>query len=63
MNKKIIILALAFALATTGCGVLERIGAKVTGYTSQCVGNVLYYQFTSGSAVAYNTDGTIKTCK
>lgn len=37
-------------------------GAKVTGYTKQCVGGVVYYQFTSGSSVAYNTDGTIKLC-
>jgi hypothetical protein len=64
LKKLIILLALAFVFTTTsGCGILERIGAKVTGYTEQCVGNVLYYQFTSGSSVAYNTDGTIKTCK
>lgn len=49
-------------LLLTGCGAIEREVASFTGYSKICVDKVEYIQFTSGASVAYNTDGTIKTC-
>ena len=46
----------------TACGSINRGCASVTGSSKECVDGVLYIQFTSGSSVAYNTDGTIKRC-
>lgn len=50
-------------LALSGCGYIDR---KLAGYTGDgtrtCVDGVLYLQFTSGASVAYNPDGSIKTC-
>jgi len=60
MNKALPILAI---LTLSGCGVLERSTATLTGYSSICVGGVMYYQFTSGASVAYNKDGSIKLCR
>jgi hypothetical protein len=60
MNKAILIASCIFAFA--GCGVTSKIGAKFTGSSTVCVDGVEYLQFTSGATVAYNTDGTIKTC-
>ena len=59
--KNIILLSLA-TLTLTGCGVLERFGASMTGHSKICVDGVQYLQFASGATVAYNRDGTIKTC-
>lgn len=58
-------LAVLFAaLMLSGCGKLDRMAASMTGSASKsCEDGVLYYQFTSGAAVAYNTDGTVKLCK
>lgn len=51
------------ALTLSGCGRIERWWAGVTGDgTNICVEGVVYIQFTSGVTVAYNRDGTIKTC-
>ena len=59
--KKIILILI---ILTFNCGLWDRITAGVTGGSSDvCMNGVLYYQFTSGSAVAYNTDGTVKLCK
>jgi hypothetical protein len=65
MNKTIRFAALiALAITMTGCGYIDR---KLAGYTGNatktCVDGVLYLQFTSGATVAYNPDGTVKTCK
>ena len=60
--KKVILIA-ALTLTLTGCGWLDRLGATVTGNTSEvCEYGVMYLQFTSGASVAYNPDGTVKTC-
>lgn len=60
-NFRIVVLILAFALLA-GCGRVERSVASWTGYSRICVDGVQYIQFTSGATVAYNRDGTIKTC-
>jgi len=50
-------------LLVSGCGAIDRAVAKVTGDGSEvCQDNVIYLQFTSGTSVKYNTDGTIATC-
>ncbi len=59
--KTIILVLLAITLS--GCGWFERKAASVTGGGfSTCFEDVKYVQFTSGASVAYNADGTIKTC-
>ena len=64
MKKSVMIGTIAvLALTLTGCGALDRLGAHITGDASEtCHGGVLYLQFTSGASVAYNQDGTVKTC-
>ena len=46
----------------SGCGWFDRQVASATGYSTACVEGVKYLQFTSCATVAYNRDGTIKTC-
>ena len=59
-----IILAIVLTISVTGCGRFDRWFAGITGSASEeCVDGVAYLQFTSGASVAYNRDGTIKTCK
>ena len=51
-------------LGLCGCtGGLMRSKALLGGYTSICIDRVVYLQFFSGATVAYNPDGTIKTCE
>lgn len=55
---------LVICILVTGCGKADRWVAGMTGGASKaCVDGVEYLQFTSGATVAYNTDGTIKTCE
>ena len=64
MEKRMIRYSLMFLTIAffTACGSINRGCASVTGSSKECVDGVLYIQFTSGSSVAYNTDGTIKRC-
>lgn len=55
-------LIIFISLLLSSCGYFERSVASYTGYSQYCIDAVTYYQFTSGVSVAYNTDGTIKTC-
>jgi hypothetical protein len=51
-------------LSLTGCGRFDRWVAGWTGDGAKtCVDGVLYLQFTSGTSVAYNPDGSIKKCE
>ena len=63
MKKYFCIVLAGVILSLFGCGKFDLISAKVTGYSSQCVDGVQYLQFSSGASVAYNPNGTIKTCK
>jgi hypothetical protein len=57
------IISLMFvAVLLSGCGAFDRIGAGLTGYTTNCVDGVKYLQFPSGVTVKYNQNGTIATC-
>jgi len=56
-------LLIAAILALSGCGVADRMIGSATGFARTCVDGVLYYQFTSGAAVAYSPDGKVKACK
>ena len=59
--KKLIIILVCVAL--TGCGVVDRFFASMTGDgTPTCWKGVVYVQFTSGASVAYNRDGSIMQC-
>lgn len=58
--KKLMIILLV--LMISGCGTADKIEAKITGYSKKCIDNVVYLQFASGATVAYNVDGSIKTC-
>ena len=62
LKKLILIPCLSLILVLPGCGLFERVDAGLTGSSTLCVDGVEYLQFTSGASVAYNTDGTIKTC-
>lgn len=57
-----IISLLFVAVLLSGCGVFDRMGAGLTGYTTSCVDGVKYLQFPSGVTVKYNQNGTIATC-
>lgn len=46
-----------------GCGGCLRMEAHWTGYSSQCINGVVYYQFASGAAVAYEKDGKVVVCQ
>lgn len=59
--KYLMIAVLAFGLV--GCGQVDRTVAKYTGYSTVCVDNVEYIQFTSGATVKYDTKGNVVTCK
>lgn len=50
-------------LLLSGCGVGDRVVGGITGFARTCADGVMYYQFTSGAAPAYNLDGTLKACK
>ena len=52
-----------FVLFVSSCGRFERWTASWTGYSELCVDGVVYLQFTSGSSVKYNPNGTIVTCQ
>lgn len=59
---KTIILAAAI-LTLSGCGAIDRMFVTWTGdATSVCKYGVEYLQFTSGSSVAYNQDGSVRKC-
>jgi len=61
---KHLIVAALVTTALTGCGQVDRTVSKYTGKPSTvCYEGVQYLQFTSGASVAYNTDGTVKTCR
>jgi hypothetical protein len=60
--KKILSIII-ISILMCGCGTADKMRAKVTGNSKQCIDNVLYIQFPSGASVAYNTDGTIKVCE
>lgn len=51
-------------VSLVGCGQVDRTIAKYTGDpVAVCYQGVEYVQFTSGASVAYNVDGTVRTCK
>ena len=61
--KKILCLGI-LSLVLSGCGKIDREIAKMTGSGAKtCVEGVMYLQFTSGTTVMYNKDGTIKLCQ
>ncbi len=61
MKTLVILLALT---SLTGCGVVDRFFAGITGDgTPTCWKGVTYVQFTSGASVAYNKDGSIMLCE
>ena len=55
-------LAVAAVAILSGCGYVDRVAASATGHSTMCVEGVKYIQFTSGASVAYNKDGSVKTC-
>jgi hypothetical protein len=63
LNMKVILMAIGI-VGLVGCGQIDREMAKITGNgSSTCYKGVEYVQFTSGASVAYNTDGTVRTCE
>ncbi len=62
-------MAAAFTAATalfvmTGCGVADRLGAGLTGYSTMCVKEtgVKYLQFASGAAPMVDLEGKPVPC-
>lgn len=49
-------------LTLSGCGSCNRSMAYLTGEVKTCVDGVLYYQFPSGAAVAYDQEGKVRKC-
>jgi hypothetical protein len=61
---KNIVLLCAAALLMSGCGWFDRkVAAAFGGAAKSCVDGVLYLQFTSGASVAYNRDGSVRSCE
>jgi hypothetical protein len=61
LSKSLAVFLIAVSL--TGCGRFDRWWAGQTGNAvEECHDGVTYLQFTSGASVAYNKNGTIKTC-
>lgn len=60
MEKLIILIPLIFILSA--CGGWDRTVANVTGYSTRCIDDVKYIQFTSGVTVKYRKDGMVETC-
>lgn len=58
-----ILINILLILTLTGCGVFDRTNASITGFARICADGVMYYQFTSGTSVAYEPNGQIRTCK
>ncbi len=56
------VVALACALALSGCGGLDRTTAKWTGYAKTCVDGVSYIQFTSGAVKQEDINGKNVPC-
>lgn len=57
------LMSLLVVVALSGCGAIDRGVSAFTGDGSEtCHDGVLYLQFTSGSSVKFNQDGTIATC-
>jgi len=59
----LLIFGILMMLGLSSCGGCDRGTAFWKGESRMCVDGVQYLQFTSGASVAYNTNGTIKTCK
>ena len=63
MTNKNLPLYLVMMLSLSGCGDFDRMETKITGKGSEiCQGGVTYLYFDSGVTVAYNPDGSVKTC-
>lgn len=60
-EMRILCLSIA-AITLCSCGVAEKFTDGIAGSSYVCVNGVQYIQFTSGASVAYNRDGTIRTC-
>ena len=60
---KKLLLVIAATLTLSGCGWVDKQEATWTGYSDNCIDGVMYYQFRNGASVAYNADGSVKTCK
>lgn len=50
-------------LSLASCGAFSRGVAELSGHSSHCIDGVEYYQFASGSTVAFNPNGTVRACK
>ncbi|MBL8019260.1 MAG: hypothetical protein JNM27_06325 [Leptospirales bacterium] len=50
------------ALFCGACGLIDRKIAGYTGYSTICIDDVKYIQFTSGASVKYKKNGQIETC-
>lgn len=59
-----ILIAALLSMTLTSCGWFDRKVSALTGGASEvCVGGVTYLQFTSGTSVKYNRDGTVAPCQ
>lgn len=61
---KNIVLLSTVAVLMSGCGWFDRqVATAFGGAAKTCVDGVLYLQFTSGASVAYNRDGSVRSCE
>jgi len=64
MKRFLSVVFAGLTLSLAGCGWFEKnVVATTTGYSRMCADGVLYYQFSSGVAVAYTQEGKVKTCE
>ena len=50
-------------LGLSACGQVDRLEAKLTGYSKVCVDGVTYLQFSSGATAQIDVTGKPVTCK
>ncbi len=58
-----ILLIVTALLTLTGCGVLDRGWAYLSGYSEGCIDGVVYIQFPSGVTVKYDQTGNVQKCE
>lgn len=61
MTKTMLMIIYMFILCS--CEQINRSCAQWEGHSYECVDGVQYIQFPSGASVAYNKNGTIRSCK
>lgn len=56
------LLMIVVCVTLVGCGKMDQLEAKITGYSKVCVNGVSYVQFTSGAALQVDINNKPVSC-